>query len=270
MTRNAMAEFDSNPATAATGPREAFELEDSEQFSRFLLHSRTEILFVLKALREKKCLISVNFDQGSRGFLTSLIAINPDTNTLILDYGSEEDTNERAAHSDRLLMSTILDKVKVQFSLRRLERVQYAGHTAFQATLPEVLLRLQRREYYRLTTPILNPIKCQIPNPETGQVIDAHILDISGGGLGLMLPPDENRFAEGTTFDECRFALPEEGMIAVGLLVRNTYFVTTKGGASYLRIGCEFQNLPGTRLTMIQRYITRIERERKAREMGLS
>jgi len=53
------------------------------------------------------------------------------------------------------------------------------------------------------------------------------------------------------------------------LCVRNAFPVTTKTGNQYLRLGCEYLDLPGTRLTMIQRYITRIERERKARLSGL-
>jgi len=35
------------------------------------------------------------------------------------------------------------------------------------------------------------------------------------------------------------------------------------------RAGCEFMNLPGPMQTLIQRYIIKIERERKAHESGL-
>lgn len=42
-----------------------------------------------------------------------------------------------------------------------------------------------------------------------------------------------------------------------------------RSGQAFLRIGFEFLNLPGARLAQIQRYITRIERERKARDAGL-
>jgi hypothetical protein len=56
----------------------------------------------------------------------------------------------------------------------------------------------------------------------------------------------------------------------VNLCVRKVSQQETRGGLPYLRIGCEFTSLPGTRLAQIQRYITRMERERKARESGLS
>jgi len=73
----------------------------------------------------------------------------------------------------------------------------------------------------------------------------------------------------GTLLQNCRIALPEEGVITGTLCVRSAFGVTPGNGHSFVRIGCEFINLPGQRLTMIQRFITRIERERKARQSGL-
>lgn len=58
-------------------------------------------------------------------------------------------------------------------------------------------------------------------------------------------------------------------MVSATLRVRSVFDVATKSGNRYLRAGLEFVNLPGTRLTLIQRYITRIERERKARLSGM-
>ena len=41
------------------------------------------------------------------------------------------------------------------------------------------------------------------------------------------------------------------------------------GGAIIKRAGCEFKNLSGPMLTLVQRYIIKVERERKAKERGL-
>jgi hypothetical protein len=70
-------------------------------------------------------------------------------------------------------------------------------------------------------------------------------------------------------FNNCKIALPEEGLLITTLRIRNAFDVTTKSGTHYIRVGCEFIDLQGPRLTLIQRYITRIERERKARLSGL-
>ena len=80
--------------------------------------------------------------------------------------------------------------------------------------------------------------------------------------LAEMLP-------RGMLLKECRITLPEEGVLTANLCVRNKFDVTTRSGARHVRVGCEFVALPGARMSMVQRYITRIERERKARLSGL-
>ena len=250
------------------------ELEQGDVYGKYLLYSRSEIIFVLRSVLQKGSMITVYFDQGQSFLLTSLVEVDADKGALLLDFGSNQEMNAKALKADRLLFTTSLDKVKVQFSLKHLEKVQHGGQPCFRGAIPETLLRLQRREYYRLSTPIANPIRCQMTGSrEDGSTFscDVPLLDISGGGVGLMIDTAQaDDFKVDTTFKDCRINLPEEGILVASLVVRNAFEVTTKSGNRYLRVGCEYVDLPGTRLTMIQRYITRVERERKARMSGMS
>ena len=263
-------------ATETATPEESqhvsFELEQSDVFSQYMLESRTEILFVLRSMIKKNCLTTVYFDQGRNFFLTGLIEVDERKNRIILDRGSDEVINQRALQVPRLLCTANLDKVKIQFRLDGLQSASHNGRPAFSAKVPETLLRLQRREYFRLETPQANPILCQIKlrrGDEAPIEMNLSLLDISGGGVGLMAPTTtEALFSVGTTIAAARLDIPEEGVIQVDLAVRNTFHITMRNGNQHLRIGCEFINLPGNRLTMIQRYITRVERERKARLSG--
>ena len=180
--------------------------------------------------------------------------------------------NKKATQADRLMFTTSLDKVKIQFSLNHLEKADYEGNPSFRGELPESVLRLQRREYYRLETPIAAPLRCLLPTLNadgSATMLETTILDISGGGIGVAVSAQSDQFANGNTFINSKINLPDEGELLVTLIVRNSFMVTTKTGANYLRVGLEFVNLPGTRLSMIQRYITKIERERKARLSGM-
>ncbi|MFC5303304.1 flagellar brake protein [Azospira restricta] len=249
------------------------ELEQEGIYGKYLLHSRTEIIFVLRAVLQKSSLITVYFDQGRSFLLTSLLDVDAERGTLTFDMGSDEEMNNRALKADRFVFTTSLDKVKVQFSLKRLELVKHANRPALRGIIPESVLRLQRREYYRLTTPVANPVRCKltVKRPDGATVpMELPLLDISGGGVGLMVKPEfKEDFLVGTGFRDCRIELPEEGVLVCNLVVRNAFDVTTKSGNQHLRVGCEYEDLPGTRLTMIQRYITRVERERKARLSGM-
>lgn len=255
----------------AEAPR-SLELEDGGSYSQYLLHSKTEIIFVLRALQQKGAMITVYFDHAKSFLLTSIVQLSSDNQHIYFDYGSNEEMNGKALLADKLIFTTTLDKVKIQYSLSKLDKVSIEGRPAFRAAIPETLLRLQRREYYRLETPIASPLKCLVPLLQADgstKYLEATVLDISGGGLGVAVAADSQEFKRDNVFVNCKLNLPEEGELIATLQVRNSFHVTTKTGSNYLRVGFEYVNLPGTRLSMIQRYITRVERERKARLSGL-
>lgn len=259
-------------AASETSAHLALELEQND-YSRYLLYSRSEIIFVLRAVIRKGALLTVHFDSGKHSFLTALLAISEDGQWIYLDPGSDEEINKRALEASKLILTTMLDKVKVQFSLSGLMPSSEGQRQVFAGRMPETLLRLQRREYYRLTTPISNPLRCLMTVTRDGgekEKLEALVVDISGGGIGFQVPTAlASLFEPGREIADAKINLPDEGLIVTALCVRNAYNVTGKSGQAYLRVGCEFVNLPGTRLTMIQRYITRVERERKARADGL-
>lgn len=255
---------------AANSP---LELEEGDAYGRYTLGSPTEIAFILREIERTGSMVVIYFEQGQQFFLSAVLAVDPGSNQLLLDCGTNESTNLAAMGASQFVVTTALDRVKIQFDLEKLERINYKGSFAFRATLPTRLLRLQRREYYRLSTPPNSPINCIIPvagREGKMQRIEVPIVDISGGGLGLLVPNSLLvLFAEGTQFINCLFDLPNEGGVTANLVVRNAQEVTTRTGGQMTRIGCEYLGIRGAQLTSIQRYITRIERERKARQSGL-
>jgi c-di-GMP-binding flagellar brake protein YcgR len=243
---------------------------ESSDYTKYLLRTRNDVIFVLRGLTASADRITVYFNDGKDFFLTSVIAVDDDG--LTLDYGNHAEMNQRALSAEKLFCVTSHQKVRVQFLLRGLKRVDAKDGPAFRAGLPDAVLRLQRREYYRLTTPIARPLKCEIPvpTPDGGfRKAEINIIDISGGGLAVMVPPVGMEFTPGMEFPNCRIALPEVGIIIATLQVRNLFDVTLRSGSQVSRAGCQFVNLPGPMLTLVQRYIIKVERERKARETGL-
>lgn len=246
-----------------------FELEQSDSYNRYLLQSKSEIDYVLRALYKAGSLITVYFNAGNDFLLTSLVDFDEGSGRLVFDMGADEEMNQRALQAERLIFVASLDKVKIQFALQGVREETTDGRPAMVGERPERLLRLQRREYFRLTTPVARPLKCTITLPEDGQRVELSVLDISGGGLAVVIPPESIDFDVAQVFAHCRIELPEEGHINAPLEVRNIFEVTLRNGARVRRSGCQFVDLPEPMLSRIQRYITRVERERKARESGM-
>ncbi len=247
----------------------AAELLATDEFSQYLLNSKSEMFAVFRGLVQHVSQITMFFNEGRDMVLTSLIGYND--NGVYLDLGASAETNDKALKSGKLFCVTRLEKVKIQFILRGVKRVETKDGPAFHAALPDSVLRLQRREYYRLATPIARPLNCLIGvQTETAEprMLEAHVCDISGGGLGVVSIPLDVPLQTGLQCS-CKIDLPEVGTVTGTVLVRSVFETATRSGVRSQRVGCEFQKLPGSMLNLIQRYIIKVERDRKARESGM-
>ena len=250
-------------------PQFEFELTDSH--SQYFLYSRAEIAAVLRSIIQKGVLATVHFDEGRAFFLTPIIGLLPDNAEFLFDVSGSESMNTRVLKAGQLVFTAVVDKVKIQFDLEHPRRVEYQGRSAFAGDLPKRLLRLQRREFFRLSTPVLNPIRMCVTLEPDGQVLDVPLLDISGGGVGLMLSLELAKLlSQGQKLENCDITLPGEGLLVANLCVRNLFDVTTRSGMRYVRVGCEFVGMSSAKLTSVQRYIIHVERERKAILNGLA
>jgi c-di-GMP-binding flagellar brake protein YcgR len=260
----------SSSAEQTPAQRLAVELMSTDEFSQYLLKTKSEMFAVFRGMVEHVSQITMFFNEGRDMVLTDMISYND--NGVYLDLGASQEMNQKALAADKLFCVTQLDKVKIQFILRGVKQVEWNGGPAFLGALPENVLRLQRREYYRMATPIARPLKCVISLPAAAggqqRVIEAHVGDISGGGIGVISIPLDIPLATGLQL-ACKIELPEVGVVTGNVVVRSIFEMATRSGARSQRAGCEFVKLPGPMLTLIQRYIIKVERERKARESGL-
>lgn len=232
--------------------------------SNYMLRSRLEILYVLRAVLNKNELVTAYFNHGKDFLLTSLLGIDEESpGTLILDCSANELLNRQLLASERIILVTTQERVKIQFALDRIQAIEYLGRPAFKAPLPGELLKLQRREYYRLDTPLINAIKCTMTKPEGGS-IEVVISDISLGGIAISNYQHLIRLFIGEQFSNCRIVLPEIGTTTPAVEVRNEHSVTLKNGTAIQRAGCRFVDLPANQQTLIQRYIIKLERERRS------
>ncbi len=229
----------------------------------YMIHSRMEIIYILRALQHKNELVTAYFNQGQDFILTSIIDVDADNGAVIFDYGANELLNKRILESDKIILVTTQDKVKVQFVTGRMQTIDHLGRPAFRAALPRDLLKLQRREYYRLATPVINPIKCSLTSPENGK-IEVPIADISLGGIAITHYQEQLQLEIGDLFDACRIHLPDIGTVTTNIEIRNEQEITMKNGAQNHRAGCMFIDLHPSQQAMIQRYIIKLDRERRS------
>jgi len=244
----------SSPAGDASAPDDG----------RYLVHSRVEIAFILRAIMKSGALVTAYFGRGKDFVVTALLNVDVERGQVLLDSGSNAQLNERLLRGQQLTLISSQDGVKVQFDIQRVEATSFEGRLAFQIPFPDSLLKLQRREYYRLPAPLVHPLKCQIPLAD-GETADTTVGDISLGGVSLMGEHPRLQLESGQLYESCRIVLPEVGTVTANLAVRNSFPVTLRNGAVTRRTGCAFVELSPNQEAMIQRYIIRLERDRRAK-----
>ena len=247
------------------------ELIHADDEAKYVLRDAREILAVLRNLVGARALVSARLAPGNESVLSTLVEVAEDGSSLLLDGSADALQNQRMEHADALDCVTQLDKVRIQFLLRGQRLVEDGGSPGFRAPPPDALLRLQRREFYRLQTPISEAVSCTLALPRVDgsrREAELRILDISGGGVAIAVPPVGVQFEPGTEFPDSLLRLPDTAPIPARLVVRNLFRITRRGGAEVLRAGCEFADLPRGAEDAIQRYILRVERTRNARERG--
>jgi c-di-GMP-binding flagellar brake protein YcgR len=240
----------------------AFDAEQ-EIKERCTLRSRPEIIAVLRSLQKQKSMVTVYFDQGREFILTTLLAVNPEFNELVLDLGADTRANKLLLQATHLAIEGLEGRIKVQFSAGRAESTVHNGHAAFRLPLPGALVRLQRRDAYRMPLPTAKPIKAylQLSADRPGELIEARLVDISCGGIAMISTTDEVELEIGKVYPACSINLPGAGTVSAPLVITYVSDVALKNGTSQRRAGCRFLRLPGSMQSLIQRYINRAERE---------
>lgn len=237
-----------------------------DDYSRYEVTSRTEILTTLRGLQEAGSTLTCYLNHGYDFVLTSIVALSAEHNSLLLEWGSNPELNGEMLQADQISCATTKDKIKIQFSLDGVDAGKHAGRDAFLANIPKTLVRLQRREFYRLATPIVNPLICnvQVTQADGSRLtVAATVSDISVGGVGLVVPPGQPAFQLGAEFALARISMPNAGVLSFAMRVHKLYQVTLASGHVQQRAGCHFVKLPGAMENMIQRYIIQVERDRK-------
>ena len=235
--------------------------------SKYLIHSQLEIATVLDTLGKAGSMVTAYFGGGSDFILTSIVAVRQERNTVYLDFGADAAANQRALHSRKINFVAAHARIKIQFASDALRHARFDGRDVFAMAMPETLLRLQRREYFRITTPLSRPLVCIIA-PQKAPVsapAEITIVDISCGGIAVIDASDPAGIDTGASFRGCRIVLPGLGEVSADIIVRSTFEVTFRNGVKHRRAGCEFIEMRERDRALIQRYINRLERERKDR-----
>lgn len=235
-------------------------LSDGED-SQFRIHSNKEIQSILRGIARTSSLAALYYDDGNDFILTTLLGV--DERNVWLDVSHRETDNRRILPSHKIIFVSSHLQVKVQFIAHHIENTSFQNKKAYCLPMPNSLLHLQRRDYFRLLVPVKKPLTCIIPAKLGAPALKncPTIMDISGGGVALECQEHDTEFQPGKIYPVCHIHLPNIGMLTATILVKNIFKITMHNGEVKKRAGCKFIHLNGTMAILLQRYLTYLQSE---------
>ncbi|VEB97228.1 Cyclic di-GMP binding protein YcgR [Cedecea lapagei] len=174
---------------------------------QFLKQSPLAVLGVLRDLHKQQVPVRLAWPNGQ--FISKILEVSAER--LVLDFGSQSQENLSVQKATHIEFIAETQGAKVELSLPGLTATEYQNLPAFTTPLPFSLWFVQRREYFRITTPTQPQYYCRTKLAE-GSDFAFRLCDLSLGGMGALvdgaLPPG---LATGQRFGRVEMDLVEWG-----------------------------------------------------------
>jgi flagellar brake protein len=225
-----------------------------------------EIGVQLRNLCNRGDFLTVQYKGGQ--LVTRILDVDVKERKFVFDWGALADQNHGMLAAPRCLFHASPEGVRVEFATGTPRETVFDGLPAFEAAFPEVLYFVQRREYFRVDAPVLEPYVChgRLPDGESFR-FDVH--DLSLGGLSLRTT--DERAAElpmGSTLPDVELRLNTHGTLSLDLQLVSYRATSLPNGTHRYHLGFCFLSLPGSAENTLQRVITQLEMKRRSLVRG--
>lgn len=242
---------------------------------QYIVRNPKEVMQIITDLMKSKTTLKVSFNQGEDIYLTTVIAVDAKSHAVHLDIGRDDDFNRRLLASQHVIFSKD-EGIEIKWTSRQISEVALQDGKAIRISLPQDLVRLQRREYFRFATPIINPVLCEIPlsketDSDTDDVLNMTLADVSLGGIAAVMTGLLNpALVIGARFNNCKIGFPDVGGTNLTLQIIYIIQMHTKDGITRHRIGLQYIEPSRGNEGLINRYVYLLERQAIALANGLS
>ena len=201
-----------------------------------LSKSPYEIMRVLEAIKEHGETITSKLE-GGKTFSSRLLWVDPELQSIVIAPSADQAANSALLVRPRCDFVCHLADWHVEFVAAEPRPVRLGGKTAIRLRFPEVMSGRQRRSEPRSAPKTGLPLRC-LADADGVMAFDAHVIDISSGGLGMLLYRSEITLEPGTLLRGCLIEHPAIGRVRVDMEVRYSEQVTLKDGRRAWRSGC--------------------------------
>ena len=208
---------------------------------------------------EKKSILTASSADYDASIMTAIVDIFDDENEVIFDYSGSEELDRLIRKSRSIDFSTHVDDINVTFSSGAVEDTVYKGRPAFKIKMPRSIHKVQRRNFYRVSTPLSERPACVMEHD--GNTYQATIIDISIGGINAHIKNAD--FRAGDIIERCTISTPIGIEIEASLKI--VYVRDRLDKNREARYGCKFKDASTSVESKLQKYVSYLERKEIAK-----
>jgi flagellar brake protein len=220
-----------------------------------------QIAVCLRNLVSGQDFVTVEFD--GRQIVTQLLDVDSRNARFVFDAGSVAEDNAALPAARELSFRSLPGGIRTEFTTLDATPVMFEGLPAFEAPFPTLLYYVQRREFFRVQTPLGDPYIASGPYADGGS-FRLELQDLSLGGIALRTA--DARFGSletGTVLRDVSLQLGSFGTLQLDLEIVAPRIVTTPKGDQRYVIGCRFAAALGPAERTLQRVVTQLETKRQ-------
>lgn len=233
-----------------------------EYESAFLIRSPEQIISKLSVLRKKKCLLTARFGKNDDSFVTTILEVDKKNNLLIFYHSPKGDSIAQLLNSPKITFNTEYLGIKVAFDTMKLSKIQHQGMSLFAIPIPESVLWIEARDFYRVKSPVSKPSYCGVALGSQ-ELTNLKLYDISLTGFSMLT--DSKAISDlmilYSSFEECKLMLSDTSEGTISFEIRSKHIINLEGGRRIEKIGCKFTQITPAFENAIQGCILQIERE---------
>jgi c-di-GMP-binding flagellar brake protein YcgR len=225
----------------------------------FLVHSRSSIASILRNLMRENRTISAYLPISGDMVATTILHVDADKNMVIVEPARDAKLNHIFSDTRDVLFDLKHNNVILQFVAPHTQPARFNGHAAVFIELPDKLLRLQRREFFRVAATITNENVTCILKDKDGSSYTVEVEDLSLGGIGATVEENTLPTKQFKTFRDCQLRIPGFGTLNIDLQVRNCFEKTLSSGKRVVRLGLSYVDLPSDKENLLQKYVNKLQ-----------
>ncbi|MFG6465571.1 flagellar brake protein [Roseateles sp. BYS87W] len=223
--------------------------------------SAAEVLAYLQQLQREQAAVQLTGPQGE-SLSARIVALDAAADFIGLALGADPEGISQALVSEgEITAVSFLGAVKLQFELDAPVLVSGEQGSVLRCPLPERMYRFQRRQSFRVQPAGSMYPRVVLPgSTEPGRAL--RVLDISIGGLALVIPPDFGALQPGDVARGLTLELDRVTALRVNLLPHHASPI--RGDATgMLQLGCAYVDPDAAAHRTLQVYVDQTQKKRR-------